>query len=176
MTLNTSEVRIKVSKILSETNIDSPPVPIETIAKQLGIQVQFELLPNKLSGLLYREDKKVKPIIGVNRLHPEVRQRFTIAHEIGHFILHKEPVHVDREYDVKFRDPNSSLANNDSEIEANKFAAEMLMPIDFLKKDIDNRNINIPDDDFIEILSQRYEVSMQAMIYRLQNLGYISKV
>lgn len=114
-------------------------------------------------------------VIGVNSVDAPVRQRFTIAHEIGHFILHKdEALHVDEKSLIGLRDRKSSLAVDEREIEANQFAAELLMPATFLQKDI----LNLPDDieveEAITKLAHRYQVSTQAMTFRLTALGCLS--
>ena len=72
------------------------------------------------------------PIIGVNSLHHPNRQRYTIAHELGHLELHRQlitsEVHVDKGFPVLMRDPKSATGTELHEIEANQFAAELLMP------------------------------------------------
>lgn len=172
--MSSQRVKRKVSVILKEANITQPPVPIEELARSLGVQVQCGVLPDELSGLLYRKDSRKKPIIGVNSAHAKVRQRFTIAHELGHMILHDEPVHVDRGFSVKFRDARSSTAEHRAEIEANQFAAEILMPTQLIRNEIKKKSIDMGDDDLLHVLANRFQVSVQAMVFRLINLGYIS--
>ena len=60
---------------------------VEAIAEKLGAEVIFDKLGDDVSGLLVREADRV--VIGVNDAHPETRQRFTIAHELGHLVLHQ---------------------------------------------------------------------------------------
>jgi Zn-dependent peptidase ImmA (M78 family) len=63
-----------------------------------------------------------------------VRQRFTIGHELGHLTLHHgHDLILERLVRLNFRDATSSTANDEEEIEANHFAAELLMPHDFLR-------------------------------------------
>ena len=84
------------------------------------------------------------PIIGVNALHHPNRQRFTIAHECGHLILHKpqitKEVHVDKALasPMLMRDSVSAAGVDEMEIEANLFAAELLMPKAILAKALGN--------------------------------------
>src|SRR3954470_4270018 len=75
------------------------------------------------------QPKQGRYIIGINSSHPETRKRFTIAHEMGHLVLHQlDQVHVDKQFLVKLRDDISSQAIDPHEIEANAFAAALLMP------------------------------------------------
>lgn len=158
--------------ILGALNVTSPPVPIEAVARHLGAEVRYEPFEGDLSGLLYVDG--VRPIIGVNALHPKVRQRFTIAHELGHWVLHEsERLHVDRAFRIYLRSARSSLAVDPVEIAANRFAADLLMPPDMIRQDVGDRIIDFVDDDEIRKLSSRYQVSLQAMIFRLINLGLL---
>ncbi len=110
-------------------------------------------------------------MIGVANSQSSQRQRFTIAHELAHLILHDgEEVHVDKTFRVNLRSPLSSKAEDVEEIEANTFAASLLMPIGFLKPDLQNVTLDIDDPSQIAKLADRYEVSTQAMTYRLMNI------
>src|SRR5438093_13625316 len=116
--------------ILDRLAIKSPPAPLEKIAKALGAQVRFAPFDDELSGMIYI--KAGLPIIGVNALHHPNRQRFTVAHELGHLELHRymitTAVHVDKEFPALMRDSNSATGMERIEIEANQFAAALLMP------------------------------------------------
>ena len=81
------KVQRQVSELIRKNGVTRPPVPVESIAENLGIEIRFEAAEDDLSGALIRKPKEV--VIGVNSAHHPNRQRFTIAHEIGHFILHK---------------------------------------------------------------------------------------
>lgn len=74
-----------------------------------------------------------------------------------------------RNFSVQRRDENSSLAIDVSEIEANRFAAELLIPYDFIMADLADYNIDI-EERLIEGLAKKYAVSAQAMTFRLNNL------
>ncbi|MGC1782116.1 MAG: ImmA/IrrE family metallo-endopeptidase [Acidobacteriaceae bacterium] len=163
-------------KLLENNGIVRAPVPVDNLAKTLEIDVRYSPGKEDVSGALIRNGKSV--VIAVNSAQHENRQRFTIAHEIGHFLLHKgTKVHFDEDFRVNYRNALSSEATNRDEIEANSFAAELLMPESFLRKDL----LKIqPDDDTIgtaiQSLSVRYKVSPRAMELRLVNLGFISPV
>ena len=112
----------------------------------------------------------------VNGSHVEVRRRFSVAHEIGHLELHEgRPIIVDHlvRGRVNMRDERSSLATSREEIEANGFAAALLMPADWIAADIEG-SLGVAVGKTVESLARRYNVSTQAVEYRLVNLGYRS--
>src|SRR2546423_2483107 len=115
--------RAQAQKLLASLNIRTLPVPIQKVAKSLGAEIRFSPLDEELSGMIYI--KSDVPIIGVNSLHHLNRQRFTIAHEIGHLELHRDwlsgQVHVDRRFPVLMRDSQSATGTQLIEIQANQF-------------------------------------------------------
>lgn len=152
--------------LLKNARITAPPVNVHAVAAALGATVQPEFAEDDLSGALHRTT--AGPIIGVNASHHPNRQRFTIAHEIGHVVLHEgEDLFVDR---VFRRDGRSSAAVDPVEIEANKFAASLLMPEEFLLADVSGLKLPLTCEA-VEELSRRYQVSQQAMTFRLDNIG-----
>lgn len=112
------------------------------------------------SGSLYYDNGKW--IIAVNKKHVYKRQKFTIAHELGHFLMHKD-INTNFTDAVFFR--NSRIDN--MEHAANEFAANLLMPEGELRKCIDEENIKS-----IATLSELFGVSASAIAYRITKLGY----
>lgn len=107
------------------------PVKVGAIAQDLSVDVFISDLPINISGMLIRASgQKNKWIIRVNRHEHKNRQRFTIAHEIAHFILHKDAI-TDRVVDDKFY--RSGLSEK-REWEANALAADILMPWSLIRK------------------------------------------
>lgn len=162
-------IQTKVQKLCDDFIVTKPPVDVEKIAQKLGIKVKFTSFDGDgVCGLLVRKDDEV--ILGVNQNHSTNRKRFTIAHEIGHYLLHMtRPIFVD---ECTFnRDQNSSTGNEKEEIEANTFAAELLMPEHFIADDIEE--IDDWEENTIRDLAEKYDVSVEALSYRLTNLGYL---
>ena len=169
------KIRSLVDQLLEQANIQNPPVDIEKIATMLEITIKRSDLDD-ISGVLYNEGGQA--IIGVNESHAKVRERFTIAHEIGHFLLHAhESLHIDKMFpqSVRLRDQASSEGSYIDEMEANAFAAELLMPRTLLLEDdlLQRKAIDYHQDDVIEELAKKFKVSTQAMTFRLINLGFI---
>jgi Zn-dependent peptidase ImmA (M78 family) len=109
-----------------------------------------------------------------------VRQRFSVAHEIGHAQMHLlegEDLIVDPPArNVYNRDRRAGLAEDKKEIEANQFAAALLMPKPFIRtvaRDLLNARKGLTLSLLIDALAERFDVSTQAMKFRLVNLGVI---
>lgn len=164
--------RRKAQELLARQRVDTAPVPVEKLAAAVGAAIRFEPFAGELSGLVHRNDDGA--VIGVNSMHSLPRQRFTIAHEIGHLILHKsEDFHIDEQSPIRFRNQASSQASDPAEIEANQFAAELLMPAGLLSQDLKNAPIGSDPEAVVADLAEHYEVSEQAMAIRLSALGYL---
>jgi Zn-dependent peptidase ImmA (M78 family) len=163
----------KSEKLLIDSNCYAVPVSIENCAKHLGIKIKPLELDEDVAGfLLLQDDKTIH--IGYNKSNPKTRIRFTIAHEIGHCIMHAKDskLFVDKTEKILYRDGNSSTGESIQEREANAFAAAILMPqkliIQELEKHKNETNIN-----FISSLAKKFKVSDQAITIRLTNLGLI---
>ena len=173
MALTYTLARRKAKELLRNANVVEAPVPVEELVNHVGARIRMEPFDGEVSGLIYRQ-KAERPVIGVNSLHSLTRQRFTIAHELAHLVLHKdEELHVDEQYPIRFRDKTSSKAVDRTEIEANQFAAELLMPYDFLVAEINQLRDGISADEGIRLLAEKFIVSEQAMTFRLSGLGLL---
>lgn len=163
--------------LLIEARIAEPPVPVERLAQHAGALISYQPFEAQdISGLLYRA-ASAAPVIGVNSNNPKVRQRFTIAHELGHLTLHQgHDLILERLIRLNFRDATSSTASDKEEVEANRFAAELLMPQDFLEHTLTAllRGRPLSDLELVRRLARRFEVSQSAMEYRLTGLGMLT--
>jgi Zn-dependent peptidase ImmA (M78 family) len=163
--------RRKALELIQAAKIVQPPVPVEKLAELSGAAVRYEPFDGKLSGLLYRSTDG--SIIGINSLHAAVRQRFSIAHEVGHLLLHEPQLQIDEHAFIAFRNPESSKASDPAEVEANQFAATLLMPEGLLSKSVKALGESPDVEAGIRRLSQIYEVSQEAMTIRLTSLGWL---
>lgn len=167
MSADIEGARKAASDLIVQHGIVAAPVPVERIARQMGAQIRYAPLDGDLSGMATIASGIC--IIGVNSLHAPQRQRFTLAHEMGHLQLHRpileNNVHLDR--GSLRRDWLSSQGLDDREIEANAFASELLMPTTILETTLRGRQIDFEDDDELGILARKFRVSSAAMRYRL---------
>lgn len=143
------------------------PVQTVSIAEALGVKVyRVPGWPNDVSGMIMKSEEDGGPsgfAIYVNGGHPEVRRRFTIAHEIGHFVLHKSLIGDGIVEDALMRAQGLSSR---IEYQANQFAADLLMPWDL---------INVAKEQGItsvEALAEAFVVSNDAMSIRLYKVPY----
>lgn len=153
---------MNASQVLSKYHGDqSYPIDLERIANLNGINLKYVELPNDVCGEIIVNATQA-PLILINALHPTTHQRFTLAHELGHFFLEHGSRHR--------KDTNQSfnLSGNPIEVQANYFAASLLMPTEFI-----NFAINEVKIYSISKLAQEFRVSVSAMTYRLKGLGII---
>jgi Zn-dependent peptidase ImmA (M78 family) len=172
-----NEVARAVQDLLARTDVTGPAIPVEEIARLAGAVISYQPFDSDdISGLLYRS-ADAAPVIGVNSTNAKVRQRFTIAHELGHLQLHKgHSLILERQMHVNFRDATSATTSNQEEVEANQFAAELLMPRSFLEHALARvlAGRPLPDATIVARLANRFEVSRQAMEFRLASLGLLT--
>lgn len=122
-------------KLRSEAyNVDGKmrlPIDVAEIAKELNVKVEVRELPSSVAGFIIKEANESFPVIYVNSGDGPQRRRFTIAHELGHYIQNrdsKEMAYVDN------RDEMASTGTDPKERWCNAFAAELLMPESVVKK------------------------------------------
>lgn len=171
-------IRDVAESLLRKYKPKDGPISAAAIARALGIHVKLETVDDDLSGFLYRDTKTKRAVIGANAAHHQNRVNFTIAHELGHYLLHEtETAHLDTQkpgYMIQRRDKKSATGEDLNEREANLFAAELLMPAKSIEQDLRGRTVDLfSDDEFLKDLAKKYGVSTRAITVRLTYLGYI---
>jgi Zn-dependent peptidase ImmA (M78 family) len=158
------------TNLLRQFSINELPIPIKKLAKEMGLTVRPHDFGPNVSGMLMID--KGKGIIGYNPLESVVRQRFTIAHEIGHYELHRvgNEIFVDNHFKALFRDEKSSSGQDKQEKEANAFASSILMPSDKLAEKIKEMDFDLGDETAMKELAKIFDVSIQAMSFRISDL------
>jgi Zn-dependent peptidase ImmA (M78 family) len=227
------------ARLLRDAGVRAAPVPVDRLARRLGAELRFEPSRTGMAGLLWHDAGRI--ILGINSLLPRTRQRFTIAHELGHLLLHPgDGLHIDRDFrasesandpsevrPVDIRDltlealtpaltldieallhgtagaraafyagreggvaaffPNeqqtaaltvpsmsSAPAAGRRAQEANQFAAELLLPAAMVRTDLPEDGIDFEEDDSVRRLAERYQVSLQLLLRRLAELGFLT--
>jgi Zn-dependent peptidase ImmA (M78 family) len=172
-------IEAKAFELIQNCKITSPPVDVEKIAKSISLTV-FPYDLGEVSGALIIENNQA--YIGYNPSHNHKRKRFTIGHEIGHYCLHcvaknetiiKDQLFVDKDFIVKYRNANNySYTEQKQEQQANAFAAALLMPVKFIKKELcDKKNALLDENALIDHLADCFDVSVPAMTFRLENMN-----
>ncbi|MGI8836913.1 MAG: ImmA/IrrE family metallo-endopeptidase [Pyrinomonadaceae bacterium] len=143
--------------VLKKHKINSLPVDVlGLIGKEaLGFRIIYEEdWPDRISGLTNKGQKTIR----INKKHHPLRQRFSLAHELGHICLDHDLILSDRIEEEGIKE--------EFEKEANEFASELLMPIDMFKKAF-RTNANL------ESLADTFLVSTTAVSVRAINLHLI---
>ncbi|MFB0491920.1 Zn-dependent peptidase ImmA (M78 family) [Methylobacterium sp. OAE515] len=154
-----------VKRSIIERHLARIPVKLGDLAKELGVStVKVSSMRTGVSGQVSREGSDY--VIRVNRNEARERQRFTIAHELAHYLLHRDLIDTSSEGitdTVLYR----SGASEQVEFEANRLAADIVMPLavvdDMLKADYQG----VVTEATIEDLAARFGVSKSAMELRL---------
>lgn len=154
-------------KILVDAR-DSAPVKVNDIPLKLGIDLRFAYLGAHISGMLEKMGSSYR--ITVNAGDPHTRKRFTLAHELGHYMLHRHLIDEGIDDDRAYRSTDKGKYHNtqigpSEETKANKFAANLLMPRDLINLEMDKLSGN--KNDKIRAMAKKFEVSEQSMAIRL---------
>jgi Zn-dependent peptidase ImmA (M78 family) len=148
----------KIRELLSEA-----PVKLNGIAEHLGLPVYLSTLKPKISGLIEPDEAaRSKFRIRLNRHESPERQRFTLAHEIAHFLLHRSLIGTGVVDDTMYRSGLSSRR----EVEANRLAADLCMPRELI--DEHRRQLtHLDGPELVSEMAKRFRVSNAAMQIRL---------
>jgi Zn-dependent peptidase ImmA (M78 family) len=164
--------REQARALVEKLGLKAPPVPVEKLAKALGVRVEYNPFDDELSGMAFLRDGK--PVIGVNANHHPNRQRFTIAHELGHVLLHRSrldaAVLIDKNKNFIPRDAISAEGTDPVEVEANAFASELLMPVKLVRQVLSESTRDLHDDEYLIALAKRFRVSLAAFQFRLEKI------
>ncbi len=166
-------INARVSKILGSGSQATLPIDIEAIAIARGLKVVAYKLGPDVSGLLSIENGK--GTIAYNEIDSPVRQRFTIAHELGHYELHKEKSHlfVDQQFIYRSQNSKNTEVNKIMEQEANLFASMILMPTSIVWKEFEKMQFDLGSEGTIDELAKKFKVSVAAMTIRINDLGLL---
>lgn len=181
---DTKEYRNNSIGLLEKYNLDSNlPINIDELANKLNINVRYEHLETEISGKIFYDPADDTTTIMINDDEPEYRKRFSLAHEIAHYI-----------YDIDFTEYNEiedsvthfrNGASSSIERRADKYAEKLLMPADLFRKEAKKiKEDKFPDTGksigfkniykIVIELSKTFNVSKPAIIYRLHSLKIIN--
>ena len=162
--MNNREIENIASKVLAESSLDRLPIDPVTLANKHGIKINNAIFSEEnLSGLIAKRGETVTILI--NQKDSPARKRFTIAHELGHHFLHlsEDGEFVDSILDL-YRTIEVSETHYLKEVEANMFAAALLMPKDLVKEEF------LRSSGDVSYLTKRFNVSETALMFRLKKL------
>jgi predicted transcriptional regulator len=137
------------------------PVDLAGLARHFGLAVKAATLEPGKSGEI-RPDGQGGYVIKINRHDSLGRQRFTVAHEIAHFLLHRELIGTGIEDDALYR----SNQSDQIEWEANRLAADIVMPTKAIQQAIATAE-KLGITNYRDELADRFQVSRAAMAIKL---------
>jgi Zn-dependent peptidase ImmA (M78 family) len=160
----TSPERI-IAEILRQLPDLQIPVPIEDLAEAVGITAIHRMSTQNFEGGLITQPERRDGVILVNGTANRLRQRYTIGHELGHYLIVAHQPGATGQFTCSKADMNIRAADRDDrgkrmEMEANRFSAGMLMPLVRFKTDM--RSQGAPDLKHVVALAARYDVSKEA--------------
>ncbi|MBA2589539.1 MAG: XRE family transcriptional regulator [Alphaproteobacteria bacterium] len=134
-------------------NIPSGPIKnLIAIVERAGVVIgTSDFGGAAISGMTFRVPGQ-PPLVLLNSQHPADRLRFTLAHEIGHLVMHRFPT-------------------PEMEVQANQFASALLLPREEMKQAFAGRTVNLA---LLASLKPEWRVAMQALLVRAHSLGYIT--
>jgi Zn-dependent peptidase ImmA (M78 family) len=148
-------VERKALEVLKRFGFGDPPVAVEDICREEGLAVCARPF-DYVAGLFLNDD--VFPVIVVNSRQPSARQRFTVAHELGHYYLRHER--------GSFAEPGGASRQ---ERDAERFAANLLMPAAWVRRYWATYGSN--PENRVSVLAALFDVSQAALRVRLKELG-----
>lgn len=162
------EIEARAAEILRDHGLYAIPVDPVALANKVGIRVHnAKFWDETISGAVAKRGDSIQLL--VSESDPPARKRFTIAHELGHHFLHliKDGAFVDKKVDL-FRGevPDDADSSKKDEVQANQFAAALLMPEEFVRREFEH----VKD---LTTLSRLFNVSDAAMGFRLSQLRLI---
>jgi IrrE N-terminal-like domain len=162
---------------LQEVNISHDEIPALTLGRIVGTLLKDDIIldvpeadhPTPLEGFLFRFGRSARAFINADQI--VTRRRFTVAHELGHFVLHSATMKGNFQ-DIKIHEKGDAV--DQMEREADQFAAELLMPeamVRYRAKLLTETHGAAPRAVLVARLASEFLVSREAMRYRLTALG-----
>ena len=182
--MRSEEIEHSASSLLLSIGVLKTPIPLNKIATYLKAEIHQQTFEDMVSGVLLIQGEERH--IMVNKAHHPNRQRFTVAHELGHLVLHHnsgDRLFIDthlRAYQRRgsaasgvYEEPGSTTSPAE-EKEANQFASALLMPRELLLSRTVGREFW--DELDVAALAAEFSVSEQAMTIRLRQLDVLDSI
>ncbi len=173
MEIQSSTIQVSPNDIISRAIgffESSQYIDLIKLAKSYGVDVYARSENDFNASIEFSIDPEHFSIY-VNPDHAETRRRFSIAHELAHYILHSDEVKKNLLVD---RDNIHSLSP-EKEAEANELAAKILMPEELVHKYIENNDLDgnrILSENSVRKIASFFTVSLMVAILRLKGIGY----
>lgn len=159
-------------RVLQDNLVTSPPVNIFAVVRNYGLEVTYADFGghSDVAGFV---DLEARHIV-VNSLDPPSRQKFTVAHELGHWIMHRQLLKENPDRGILLRLPLGMPDPDPREKEANSFAANILVPDEFVLPVIQDGQRMTDLRGGERLLATVFGVSSDVVVYRLRQLNAYS--
>lgn len=173
--MDETKIREIVDEILAETELGIAPIKIIAIANFYGFEVYELEFDDDISGVIMADEQKIdgfdtNRVIVVNAAHSGRRNRFTIAHELGHYFLSGR-----QDKCFAHRD---DFAYDEDERDANSFASALLMPEDEVRRKLNSLQEDLgkppTESQKIAYIADVFQVSQAAAEVRLKKLQVLA--
>lgn len=158
-------------ELIDEHGLTELPVDLDKVARSLGAIVVRQPINNELSGMLMRRNGTI--VIGLNSHLGPARQRFVLAHLIGHLHLHRSRDLILDTVDRHRLGNLASMPTDREEAEANRFASGLLVSEPVVRRMAAEADFDT-SDQLVDLLTPRFGVTRTVMAYRLLSLGIIT--
>ena len=156
-----SRLREPVRDTIAAHQLEAP-IKLSALARALGVSVMASTLPAGISGEIRPANGGIGFAIRINRHDSPRRQRFTVAHELAHLLLHRTQIGHGISDDALYR----SGLSDAREAEANRLAADILMPWKLVEEERQSL-AGAPTEELVERLADKFDVSEAALRIRL---------
>ncbi|MBF2755934.1 MAG: ImmA/IrrE family metallo-endopeptidase [Gammaproteobacteria bacterium AqS3] len=153
-----------------ERHLSDTPIRLGEIARELGIAVTMSGLPMGISGQIKKEGNQY--VIRVNRDESFERQRFTIAHELAHYFLHRDfiehsPDGIQEGVLYRARVPGQNKR------ETIRLAFSILLPAELIRREFSKLKSQVPEGELSEQMAANFQVSHSLMKAYLKKLKFL---
>jgi Zn-dependent peptidase ImmA (M78 family) len=158
-----SKGKAVAQQLMQECGIDDPTeLPLDLVVSGRGATLIEKSLENSEGRIVFGKDRA---IITVNsNITYEGKKRFVIAHELGHYEMHRDHIQMHHDTDATLE----YFKNGNQETEANEFASELLMPEELFKKECEGKKFS---PNLLRELSIRFKTSLTSVAYKYFELG-----
>ncbi|MGL4561941.1 MAG: ImmA/IrrE family metallo-endopeptidase [Brevinema sp.] len=144
-------------------NSFNKPINVLQLAKDLGAKVYNPYMDTNLEGWIEYNQEDIVFEIFINPQYASLKQRFTLAHEIAHFLFHKKYIQQQGQLD---RGYSSKGFFDVKEWQANTFASEILVPTELIEDDINNNATLLSESVLVQHIVKEYLVSTNVALKR----------
>jgi hypothetical protein len=170
---STRQLEQLAKRFLLKHGVVAPPVPLVRLVKKVGAELRVGSFRDAFLGFYIAKSYGLKAdLICINTAHPRTVQRWALAHEMSHLLLANPEIHVGWSESTTRKDKSELKSLDRLDILADQLAIELLLPKHMLAEDVE-QPLNPHNDAPLKRLASKYQVSLYALISRLEQVGLL---